>query len=125
MNEPTIVTRRRALALLAAVPAALVALPSVLDAAPVATSADDVRAARLAAWDSILEHTRPWAEHRGPGSGDVWLHGLARVAVDADAYAAEQGPWARPVWQAVAGEYLAVVRRCIDEHKARQAAVMA
>ena len=98
MNEPTIVTRRRALALLAAAPLAALALPAVAQAAPLAPSAGDVRAT---AWRAMgIEHETLSTYLGVPGKefGDAFFRALIGFADRRDAYAAEHGAWTRSTW---------------------------
>ena len=126
MNDTTTVTRRRAIAMIAAAPLAIAALPAALDAAPLVPSSDDVRAAERAAWDAILDATRGLEDLArrvdGRTFSNAWLSGLLGVAAARDAYVAEHGAWARPIWDDVVGDYLRLVRRLIDDAKVRHAA---
>ena len=88
MNEPTTVTRRRALALLVAVPAALVALPGALEAAPVGPSDVEIRGAALDAVEREHGRLGDALGLSGKEFADAWLLGLLRMADARDAYAA-------------------------------------
>jgi len=125
MTDTTTVSRRRAIAMLVTAPLALVTLPAALEAAPLAPSAADIGAPERAACDAILDAPRGLADLAGQlhrrAFGTAWLYGLLVVAAARDAYVAEHGAWARPIWDDVVGEYLRLMRRFVDEAKARHA----